>query len=39
MNERKIKQIKREIDYYSKIYSPKCKKVQELRKKLGELKR
>lgn len=34
---RKIDIIKKEIDYYSKIYSPECKKTKELIKKLIEI--
>lgn len=38
-NEKKIKILKKEIAYYSKIYSPKSKKVLELEKKLENLKK
>jgi len=31
--------ILREIRYYSKVYSPNCKKVKELRKRLTKLKK
>lgn len=33
----KIKLIKKEIDYYSKVYNSNCKKVLELKKKLKEI--
>lgn len=32
------KTIKKEIDYYSKVYSPNCNKVKELKKKLKCIK-
>lgn len=31
--------ILREIRYYSKVYSPNCKKVKELKKRLTKLKK
>lgn len=35
--DRKIKNIRREIDYLSRVYSPKLKKVKDLKKKLSAL--
>lgn len=33
-----ISNLIKEIDYYSKVYNPNCKKVLEYKKKLEELK-
>jgi len=35
---KKLEQLKRNIEYYSKVYSPNCKKVKELKRKLESLK-
>lgn len=35
----KIKLIQKEIEYYSKVYDPKCKKVIELKKKLSKIEK
>lgn len=34
---KKIEVLKKEIEYYSKLYSPNCKKVIELKEKLAKL--
>lgn len=36
-NKKRISILIKEIDYYSKVYSPKCIKVKEYKKKLEEL--
>lgn len=36
--EKRISILLKEIDYYSKVYNPNCKKVLEYKKKLEELK-
>lgn len=37
MREKRITIIKKEIEYYSRVYNPNCKKVQVLKKKLKKL--